>query len=145
MRYLFGFLCVCALGVMPLVGCGETEESCVGDEQCDDGNACTRDYCYEEPGGCAHFPIDCRTTFPPLPEWILPLPEWMPDVYHPDCVSTELDVCDPEAPEDQVCGAITIIDDVSCSGDSICLFGRWTCTSIGTCICFLDITWPPVF
>ena len=24
MRYLFGFLCVCALGVMPLVGCGET-------------------------------------------------------------------------------------------------------------------------
>jgi len=24
MRYLFGFLCVCALGVMPLVGCNET-------------------------------------------------------------------------------------------------------------------------
>ena len=24
MRYLFGFLCVCALGVMPLVGCSET-------------------------------------------------------------------------------------------------------------------------
>jgi hypothetical protein len=24
MRYLFGFLCVCALGVVPLVGCGET-------------------------------------------------------------------------------------------------------------------------
>ena len=24
MHYLFGFLCVCALGVMPLVGCGET-------------------------------------------------------------------------------------------------------------------------
>jgi hypothetical protein len=24
MRYLFGFLCVCALGVMPLVGCGDT-------------------------------------------------------------------------------------------------------------------------
>lgn len=23
MRYLFGFLCVCALGVMPLVGCGD--------------------------------------------------------------------------------------------------------------------------
>ena len=24
MRYLFGFICVCALGVVPLVGCGET-------------------------------------------------------------------------------------------------------------------------
>ena len=24
MRYLFGFLCVCALGMMPLVGCSET-------------------------------------------------------------------------------------------------------------------------
>ena len=24
MRYVFGFLCVCALGVMPLVGCSET-------------------------------------------------------------------------------------------------------------------------
>ena len=23
MRYLFGFLCVCALGVVPLVGCSE--------------------------------------------------------------------------------------------------------------------------
>jgi hypothetical protein len=25
MRYLFGFMCVLALGVMPMVGCGETE------------------------------------------------------------------------------------------------------------------------
>ncbi|MGB5285195.1 MAG: hypothetical protein WBN29_11840, partial [Polyangiales bacterium] len=25
MRYLFGFLCVCALGLVPLVGCGETQ------------------------------------------------------------------------------------------------------------------------
>ena len=24
MRYLFGFLCVCALGAVPLVGCGES-------------------------------------------------------------------------------------------------------------------------
>ena len=24
MRYLFGFLCVCALGVMPVVGCSDT-------------------------------------------------------------------------------------------------------------------------
>jgi hypothetical protein len=32
MRYLFGFLCVCVLGVMPLVGC-------------DDGNECTFESC----------------------------------------------------------------------------------------------------
>ena len=25
MRYLFGFLCVCALGLMPLVGCDDAE------------------------------------------------------------------------------------------------------------------------
>jgi len=25
MRYLVGFMCVLALGVMPVVGCGETE------------------------------------------------------------------------------------------------------------------------
>jgi len=27
MRYLFGVLCVCALGVMPLAGCGETADN----------------------------------------------------------------------------------------------------------------------
>ena len=27
MRYLFGFMCVCALGVVPLVGCGEDAEA----------------------------------------------------------------------------------------------------------------------
>ena len=27
MRYLFGFLCVCALGVLPLAGCSEAEET----------------------------------------------------------------------------------------------------------------------
>jgi len=30
MRYLFGLLCVCALGVVPLVGCGETAEGAGG-------------------------------------------------------------------------------------------------------------------
>ena len=28
MRYVFGFLCVCALGVMPLVGCGDNDSDC---------------------------------------------------------------------------------------------------------------------
>jgi hypothetical protein len=36
MRYLFGFLCVCALGVVPLVGCGKGHDTCgeVGPGDC---------------------------------------------------------------------------------------------------------------
>jgi hypothetical protein len=34
MRYLFGFLCVCALGLVPLVGCGEAAK-CQSDTDCD--------------------------------------------------------------------------------------------------------------
>jgi hypothetical protein len=133
MRYLFGFLCVCALGLMSLVGCGEEGPECVSKYQCHDGNTCTADRCYASAGLCRYAPIDCRTTLPPLPNG-----------YHEDCVSFEFDVCDPEAPEDQVCGAITIIDDASCSGDGYCLGGDWVCTSSGTCICHIDITRPPV-
>ncbi|MBW1905178.1 MAG: hypothetical protein JRD92_12175 [Deltaproteobacteria bacterium] len=56
MRYLFGFLCVCALGVMPMAGCGENG----GDDGrlCDgvvcppDGNECTLEYCYYKAGTC---------------------------------------------------------------------------------------------
>jgi len=50
MRYVFGFLCVCALGLVPLVGCfefGGFENPCAGDP-CDDGNDCTGD-------GCSHM------------------------------------------------------------------------------------------
>ena len=83
MRYLFGFLCVCALGVVPVVGCAENGGAggsggtagssgsggmgghggtggvagsggaggtggvpeCETAEDCDDGNACTSDWC----------------------------------------------------------------------------------------------------
>ncbi|MDH3844618.1 MAG: hypothetical protein OES69_11820, partial [Myxococcales bacterium] len=45
MRYLFGFLCVCALAVMPLVGCSETIPECQIDGDCDDTNECTGDLC----------------------------------------------------------------------------------------------------
>jgi predicted outer membrane repeat protein len=66
MRYLVGFVCVLALGVMPMVGCGETggpggnggsagvggmggggtggTDLCQGVD-CDDGNECTEDLC----------------------------------------------------------------------------------------------------
>jgi hypothetical protein len=51
MRYLFGFLCVCALGLMPLMGCSETSgeggaggiggfPECEVEHDCDDGNQC---------------------------------------------------------------------------------------------------------
>ena len=61
MRYLFGFLCVCALGVMPMVGCGETEElrdPCEGVVCEDDGNQCTYDICDSEAGGCIYIWVE---------------------------------------------------------------------------------------
>ncbi len=81
MRYLFGFLCVCALGVMPLVGCSETtgdggsggdagsgghggtggiaeEAGCFRvpceDVECDDGDPCTEGECNFADGTCRH-------------------------------------------------------------------------------------------
>ena len=60
MRYLFGFLCVCALGVMPLVGCTDPlpeRDSCEGVE-CDDGNECTEDVCDPANGTCGNTPAD---------------------------------------------------------------------------------------
>jgi hypothetical protein len=59
MRYLFGFLCVCALGVMPLVGCSETAGNggtilCEDDFDCDDENECTKELCDLADGMCAY-------------------------------------------------------------------------------------------
>ncbi len=79
MRYVFGFLCVCALGVMPLVGCSETTGDggsggaagdggsggvpCEDDVDCpDDNNACTEDYC-ENNGLCVYMPVECTADF----------------------------------------------------------------------------------
>ena len=58
MRYLFGFLCVCALGVVPLVGCDILEGDCPGG--CDDGKPCTHDVCGFL--GCYHEWSDVGTT-----------------------------------------------------------------------------------
>jgi hypothetical protein len=85
MRYLFGFLCVCALGVMPLVGCIETTgdggsggsagtggmggggmggdggiggmPGCETAEDCDDQNECTTDACDPSSGLCEHTSV----------------------------------------------------------------------------------------
>jgi hypothetical protein len=57
MRFLFGFLCVCALGVVP-VGCGdEGPPRCEINADCDDGNQCTYDRC-----------VDGRCSFPNKPD-----------------------------------------------------------------------------
>jgi hypothetical protein len=47
MRYLFGFLCVCALSVVPLVGCSEATRTCQSHEDCDDGRECSAEYCID--------------------------------------------------------------------------------------------------
>ena len=76
MRSLVGFLCVCALGVVPLVGCDDNNgdggtggtggmggtggtggmPECQGPEDCDDGDGCTVDSCTE--GMCSYTPAD---------------------------------------------------------------------------------------
>ena len=66
MRYLFGFLCVCALGVMPLVGCSEAAQ-CQSDKDCDDENACTDDGC--NAGSCDYIPNDARCDFDDLEDF----------------------------------------------------------------------------
>jgi hypothetical protein len=134
MRYLFGFLCVCALGVMPLVGCGETEErrqpcDWPEDAECDDGNTCTVDECGKD-HRCSYISVDCRPTFPTT------LPIKFPPPYHPDCARAEFEVCDPEAPEDQVCGAITYINEGKrCVMSSWCLGDLGFRCHSGECVC----------
>lgn len=59
MRYVFGFMCACALGVMPLVGCSEASaqgDPCEGVE-CDDGSECTEDSCNLATGTCEYSPL----------------------------------------------------------------------------------------
>lgn len=48
MRNVLGFLCVCALGVVPLVGCDlswDNSDPCEGVVCPDDGNECTNEFC----------------------------------------------------------------------------------------------------
>jgi len=61
MRYLFGFLCVCALGMVPLVGCSDTQPECETGADCNDDNECTNDICDSASGTCSNAPVDDGT------------------------------------------------------------------------------------
>ena len=61
MRYVLGLLCVCALGVVPLVGCSETQPECQSAEDCNDGNECTDDACDGASGTCGNTQVDDGT------------------------------------------------------------------------------------
>ena len=61
MRYLFGFVCVCALGIMAVVGCTDGGALCEGVECQDDGNECTEDVCNPADGSCG-VPFEAGTT-----------------------------------------------------------------------------------
>jgi hypothetical protein len=61
MRYALRFLLVCALGVLPAVGCGENEEVhdlCEGVFCEDDGNQCTYDTCNVDTGECEYIWVE---------------------------------------------------------------------------------------
>jgi len=72
MRWLFRLLCVCALGVTPVVGClgpepweeivCVAESECCEDVECNDGNACTIDLCRLSDGvfRCVHPTRQCQ-------------------------------------------------------------------------------------
>jgi hypothetical protein len=130
-RNLFRLLCACALGLMPVVGCGDepAPEPCESASDCDDQNVCTVNQCHYKTKTCTYQPIDCRDT---------------------ECKSFAFDACDPEAPDREVCGAVTIHEGRSC-GDGWCLYidpdtcqfppfctwhhGSYKCSSYGTCNC----------
>ncbi|UCD23449.1 MAG: hypothetical protein JSW51_10410 [Gemmatimonadota bacterium] len=59
MRYLFGLMCVCALGVVPLVGCGEAAPECEVPADCP-GDLCTVPGQEDCVGGvCTYEPVVC--------------------------------------------------------------------------------------
>ena len=81
-RLVLHWVCVCALGVVPLVGCSETTgdggsggaagnggsggtggaPECQGNEDCDDGNECTDDVCNPATGTCDYPAVGDGTT-----------------------------------------------------------------------------------
>ena len=65
MRYLVGFLCVCALGVVPVMGCSESAQ-CRNDKDCDDQIECTDDECAPSTNRCGNLarPDGTQCDFP---------------------------------------------------------------------------------
>ena len=57
MRCLFGILCVCALGAVPLFGCVQAAPNLCGGVECDDGSVCTEDACDPATGTCEYAPV----------------------------------------------------------------------------------------
>ena len=65
MRFFVGFVFfLLVLGTLRVVGCGDEGPECLGDEECDDQNECTTNYCFEEschsePVGASGHPQRC--------------------------------------------------------------------------------------
>ncbi|MBW2629054.1 MAG: hypothetical protein JRE45_15725 [Deltaproteobacteria bacterium] len=120
MRYLFGFVCVCALGVVPLVGCSETQAECESAEDCSDGNQCTEDACDSASRTCSNTPVDDGT----------------------DCTFNSIaGVCVSGVCGQNLCQGVVCEDDGNeCTGD-VCNFADGTCNvsdgtscSTGACL-----------
>ena len=99
MRHLIGFLCVCALGLMPLVGCSETAgDGGSGGTECKIPADCPGDLCTvtgQEDcvgGRCTYEPIVCADDFN-------------------DCTA---DMCDPTVG----CEQTPLADGTQCAGGS---------------------------
>ena len=56
MRYSFGFLCMCALGLTLLIGCSEAQPGCERAADCNDQDDCTVDTCDPTSGTCSYTP-----------------------------------------------------------------------------------------
>jgi hypothetical protein len=120
MRYLFGFLWVCALSALLLVGCG-SEALCEGVVCEDDGNECTSDGCDPATGTCQHTTVEDDTAcdFDGLPG--LCKAGVCEDAMLCEGVECEDDgnectddVCDPAT---GMCGHVTAEDDTACDFD----------------------------
>jgi hypothetical protein len=114
MRYLFGFLCVCALGVVQVTGCGWGDpDPCVG-FVCPPGeNECTIAFCFA--GTCNNFdPVEDGT--PCLLDRTSP-GEGMCE--SGACVAA----CDPASKEELPCPIGGLGDWFCCPGSDLCSEG----------------------
>ena len=143
MRDLVGFLCVCALGVVPLVGCSDTQPECETGADCNDDNECTYDVCESASRTCSNMSAEDDTAcdfdgFPGLCKAsICEDAKLCEDVECDDDNECTYDVCDPAT---GTCDNIPLEDGRACSGGA-CLDGACTalttvgrqCTSAAEC------------
>jgi len=112
MRYLLGFLCVCALGVVPLVGCDlswDNSDPCEGVVCPDDGNECTNEFC-----SCVG--LFCTATC-----------KSRPAADGTDCTFGGLSgVCVSGVCGDNLCEGVVCDDDDACT-DDVCDYVDGTC------------------